>query len=463
MRGDSRRGYPLTVGLVSGTCRSMRKLRISGLVGLAKRVRQELAGPVSPERLAQIRWDVQDAVQAIEQFLRDKSVRAQDLPAPSRKAFQFLQGLDLDSVVTEESASASRFPPESVSFRGLLRYFDGLLNELARAARECSPAVPGWDRRSPLTVGVRDPGPQVHDSALGSPTKRNASRSGTLVHGQASPRPLKEVYETIRTDSENIEQEIRAQHLRPEQLKKPARQMRGWFAYFAQREHFDEYCAAVRRAEPIFHAASRWAAQESFEMLIHFRPLQGMYHIVGYSNGALVQLPTPAISFNDEVLRSLARTAFKRGGDRKTVHEAVGGAAYQKIVRALEKLSGVVTQARGVHHDLDASFDRVNAAYFGGAMSRPHLVWSRTFATRKFGHYDHAHDTVMVNMVLDRPTVPDFVVDLIMYHELLHKLLGVTWKNNRVAAHTPELAARERRFQHYDQAKAILRKLASER
>ena len=37
----------------------MKRFRISGLVGLAKRVRQELAGPVSPERLGQIRWDIE--------------------------------------------------------------------------------------------------------------------------------------------------------------------------------------------------------------------------------------------------------------------------------------------------------------------------------------------------------------------------------------------------------------------
>ncbi len=401
----------------------MKRLRISGLVGLAKRVRQELAGPVSSARLAQIRWDVQDAIQAIEQLLRDKAVRAQDLPAPSRKAFQFLRSLNLNTVVTDESASASRFPVESVSFHGLQRHFDGLLNQLARAAQP----------------GARAP------------------------QGKAPPGTLKEVYETIRSDSENIEQEIRAQHIRPEQLKKPAREMRGWFAYFSQRAHFEEYCAAVRRAAPVFHAASPWAKKESFEMLVHFRPLRGMYHIVGHSEGALVQIPTPALCFDQDVLRSLARTAFKKGGDRKAVHDAAGSECYRRIVTALEQLGGVVAQARGVHHDLEASFERVNATYFNGAMSRPHLVWSRTFATRKFGHYDHAHDTIMVNMVLDRPTVPEFAVDLIVYHELLHKQLGVTWKNNRIAAHTPELAARERQFKHYDQAKAVLRKLASER
>ncbi|MCX5647302.1 MAG: hypothetical protein NTZ17_21865 [Phycisphaerae bacterium] len=436
----------------------MKRFRISGLVGLAKRVRQELAGPVSPERLAQIRWDVQDTIRTIEQTLRDKGVRAQDLPAPSRKAHQFLKSLDLDAVVTQEMSSASSFPPESVSFRGLHGHFDSLLDRLARATQSSWRGRPALGKQGqPCPERSRRDG--LPTQGLEGDPKRDTSRLGT----QALATQLEEVYHQIKSDSESIEHEVRAQHVRPEQLKKQAREMRGWLAYFSQRENFDAYCAAVRRAEPAFRAASLWSTRRTFDILVHFRPLRGMYHIVGYSDWALVQLPTPAICFDEEILRSAARIAFKKGGDRQLVHEAAAGESYRRIASVLEQLGGVVTQARGLHHDLDASFDRVNAEYFDGAMSRPHLVWSRTFATRKFGHYDHAHDTIMVNMVLDRASIPEFAVDFIVYHELLHKHLGVTWKNNRIAAHTPELAERERQFQHYDQAKIVLRKLASER
>ena len=113
----------------------MKRLRISGLVGLAKRIRQELAGPVSPERLAQLRQEVADAVTGIEQIFKEKHVRAQSLPAPSKKAVQFLKSLDWDAVVTEESGSGGRFPPESVSFGGLRRHFENLLDRLAQVAQ----------------------------------------------------------------------------------------------------------------------------------------------------------------------------------------------------------------------------------------------------------------------------------------------------------------------------------------
>ena len=188
-----------------------------------------------------------------------------------------------------------------------------------------------------------------------------------------------------------------------------------------------------------------------------------MYRIRGYQDAIVVYLPTPMICFDQDLLRSVAEAAFRRKRDRKLVHEAAASEPYQQIASALELLSGVVAQTRGIHHDLAASFDRVNAAYFDARLSRPRLVWSQTFAVRKLGHYDHANDTVMVNCVLDKKTVPQCAVDFLVYHELLHKHLGVTWKSNRMAAHTQEFMERERQFQQYDQAKAALRKLAAER
>ena len=274
---------------------------------------------------------------------------------------------------------------------------------------------------------------------------------------------LEEVYETIVSDSASIEQEIRTKNIRPAHLKSQARELRGWFAYFAQRANFDRYCAAVRRAEPVFRATCPWPAGKVAAVLVHFRPMQGLYRVRGCRGTILVDLPTAMICFDQNTLRAVAQVAFKKGGDRQAVHDAAAGEAHRRIDAAIELLGGVVDQMRGLHHDLAESFDRVNAAYFDARPSRPRLVWSHSFATRKYGHFDHTHDTVVINAALDRATVPEYVVDFVVYHELLHRELGITWKSNRIAAHTANFAKNERRFKQYDQAKAVLRKLASER
>ena len=390
----------------------MRRLRITGLVGFAKRVRQELSGPIGSHRLAELRREVQDCVQAVTRIFRDTGGREENLALPSRKAYEFLRGLDLDSVVAQTTSAASRYPPDSVSLPGLVSHFEWLVDRLARHN----------DREA----------------------RENARRE-------------------ILSDTESIEHEIEAKHIRPEHLRRQSREIRGWLAYFSQRENLDAYCAAVAAAQPAFRDACSWPVGPSVAVLLHFRPMHGMYRIRREDGAIVVRLPTPMICYDRPLFRSLAAVAFRKSNDRKAVHEAAASEAYQRIASALEQLGGVVTQTRGLHHDLAESFDRVNAGYFNGSVPRPRLVWSRTFAARKFGHYDHANDTVMVNMVLDRETVAGWAVDFIVYHELLHKQLGVVWKSSRMAAHTPEFLKRERRFRQYEQARATLRKLASER
>lgn len=389
----------------------MKRLRISGLVRMAKQVRLELSGPIGPERLARLRGDVHEAITAIERLLKDRRMRVEALPTPSRRAYQFLKGLKFDSVVTQETSPTNGFSVDSISFPGLQSHLDGLLDDLARCRDQAE---------------------------------------------------LEDVYDTIRSSSEDLEQLIAAKAIGPEQIKKPSREARGWLAYFSQRENFDDYVAAVRRAEPAFRAPCPWATASS-AILIHFRPMRGMYRIRHEQNETLVRLPTPMICFGRDILESLAQVAFRKSRNKQPVLDAAQGEAYQTILSELELLGGIVAQTRGLYHDLAASFDRVNAAYFDGGIARPRLVWSRSFTTRKFGHYDQARDTVMVSMTLDKETVPAYAVDRIVYHELLHKQLGVVWKGHRMAAHTPEFLEKEQRFIQYHEAKAVLRKLASER
>ena len=403
----------------------MRRLHIRGLAGFAKFVRQELSEPVQRQRLAELKVQIEETLTAVEQILKDKRVRAADLPTPTKKALQFLKGLDIDAVAARPAAAGGdhrpSLPPESVSFPGLVGHFNELLDELA-----------------------------------------HVTEKGHSHQCDCHLKPA-ELYEEIVSDTENVEEEIKTKSIRPEHLKKQYRDIRGWLAYFAQKENFEAYCAAVRRAEPAFRAASIWPAGPDVDVVVQFRPMHGMYRVRGYQDAIVVHLPTPMICFDKVLFHSIAQLAFRRSRDRRAAHDAAAGELYQQVAAALELLGGIVERTRGLHHDLAASFDRVNTTYFKGLMGRPHLVWSRSFAIRKLAHYERASDTVMVNIVLDKKTVPACAIDFIVYHELLHKHLGVKWKRTRMAAHTEEFAALERKFQQYDEARAALHKLAAER
>ena len=189
--------------------------------------------------------------------------------------------------------------------------------------------------------------------------------------------------------------------------------------------------------------------------------MRGIYDARGSRLGSNVSLPTPMIAFDADGFANLASLMFSRERNaRRDVVAQMAEEGYQSIQAELELLSGVIEESRGAFFDLRESFDRVNATYFGGAMNRPRLTWSRSFTGRKFGHYDWIMDTVMVSRTLDSGDVPEFLVDFIVYHELLHKKHGLHWVNGRGYAHTTEFYREERQFSHYQESETLLGQLA---
>ena len=142
----------------------------------------------------------------------------------------------------------------------------------------------------------------------------------------------------------------------------------------------------------------------------------------------------------DRFVRSLSHGDFKLPGARKGTRKALG--------------------AQGIHRHLEDSFKRVNTAYFSAQLAQPELCWSPARARRILGSYQERHDRLIISRVFDSPSVPPFVLDFLMYHELLHKFLGIGRRNDgKRCIHSPEFKRLERRFERYTEAQAAIKKL----
>ena len=112
----------------------------------------------------------------------------------------------------------------------------------------------------------------------------------------------------------------------------------------------------------------------------------------------------------------------------------------------------VVTTSKGEVYDLDEIFAALNERYFGGWIRKPVLTWSAQKTYRILGHHDATHDTVAISKSLDSMKVPPFVVEYVVFHEMLHIAHPAKNINGRRYHHTPEFKKDERRFEHYHEA-----------
>jgi hypothetical protein len=121
----------------------------------------------------------------------------------------------------------------------------------------------------------------------------------------------------------------------------------------------------------------------------------------------------------------------------------------------------LTTAPRGRAYDLDELFDELNARYFAGQMAKPQLSWSQQKTHRVLGHHDHVHGAIIISRTLDEPRIPRFVVEYVLYHEMLHAKHPPRRLAARTVYHSRLFRADELKFERYDEAVKWLDKIAA--
>ena len=124
-------------------------------------------------------------------------------------------------------------------------------------------------------------------------------------------------------------------------------------------------------------------------------------------------------------------------------------------IRGRKRVSG----AQGARFNLEEIFDDLNGQFFNGLMARPVLSWSPNESRTMLGHFDPAHNAIIISRIFDRPGVPRFLVEYIMYHEMLHLRHPVERHSRGRSVHTLAFKESERAFPRLEEARQLLKKL----
>jgi predicted metal-dependent hydrolase len=118
------------------------------------------------------------------------------------------------------------------------------------------------------------------------------------------------------------------------------------------------------------------------------------------------------------------------------------------------------TNPRGEHFDLESLFDELNKNYFAGGLQRPHIGWSTRNWRRQFGCYDPGPNQILLNRRIDRPGVPQFAVEYVLFHEMLHVKHPTRRSGCSLVSHSREFREEEKRFADFERARRVLDRLA---
>jgi len=118
-----------------------------------------------------------------------------------------------------------------------------------------------------------------------------------------------------------------------------------------------------------------------------------------------------------------------------------------------------VSGSQGECYNLEEIFEDLNRRFFDGLLARPDLSWSRTRSRTMLGHFDPAHNAIIISRLFDRPEVPRLLADYIVYHEMLHLRHPVEHGRTRRCVHTRDFKEAERAFPRLGEARALLKTL----
>jgi hypothetical protein len=209
--------------------------------------------------------------------------------------------------------------------------------------------------------------------------------------------------------------------------------------------------------------------QESPEIHVTFYPFAGLNHTIRIrKQHVYVRVSDILRDAPQHVYRALAFILVAKLFNKQVIGE------HEKLYRQYAYLPQVLrasdlarqrrgrkmlTSAVGRAYNLDKIFARLNRRYFGNDLPKPTLSWSARRTKRILGHHDYVHDAIVISRSLDNANVPEFLVEYVLYHEMLHMKHRPRVINGRRIYHTAAFRAEEHRFARFDEAIEELEKV----
>src|ERR671926_628945 len=199
------------------------------------------------------------------------------------------------------------------------------------------------------------------------------------------------------------------------------------------------------------------------EVDVRYYPYAGLNHTIRLRSGRVyVRLSDIFKSAPVNVHRALAFILVSKLLRRKSapqLYERVyrDYAFSPEVLRASDlarKKRGrkMVSSAQGSAYNLARMFQKLNQRFFDGGLEQPTLTWSQRRTRTILGHHDGVHDTIVISKTLDSEDVPEWFVEYILYHEMLHIKHPARLINGRRYYHTKAFRTDEQRFPYYQQA-----------
>lgn len=387
---------------------------IKGVVKTANEVKHALQNGIPNAEINSFKKFVRQSIKEIEQICDRHHTSPSQLPKPSRDAYNYLKSVDLSNLPLVKVSPTTKKPSITSS-----------------------------------TLRLKN---IVKQQSIIQTEIENVVKNRTLN----DTRFLQKTLQKYSTGIENI---CRDKQLTPADLATPSRKAYSWMKFLSNSDNLQLHLNAVERGYSLAQKIIK-NKRLNKKVSIFLANYSSLYKYKAHrnpSNLITIQFSEGFIRADDSLLEIIIKSALL-GKDniddyRQSIRKFSITDEYCDVILELDLIADIgAEKSQGNYYDLEQLFTKINREYFDNKMVKPRLTWNQILTKRKLGHYERTRDRVVISRTLDQQNVPRMIVELVLYHELLHKHLGVQFVNGKFRAHTPEFRRSEQKYQHYQAA-----------
>ena len=385
-------------------------IRITGIVKTANQVKTQLQQGVSPQEIDSLKKFVHNSLKTIEKICTEANTKPDYLPTPSRKAYYYLKTIDWRNLPIANQKSTITTP------------------------------------KTTKTLTIKNVVKQ----------QKNIQQQFRQISQNYTNKEIKEITQKLNGWSQDVESICQDNNVTPAALNTPSRKAYAWIKFLTDKNNLKLHLNTMQKITKLAQKTIKAQKLDIQEVEVSFTNFSGLYKYKKNRQGNIeLQLSEGFIQADKRILQAIIRMILlgKNTKDTQLIRDFALTEEYSNVILELDLIADFDAETPQGHcYDLEQLFHRINQEYFAGKMDKPRLTWNKTLTHRKLGHYEPLRDRVVMSRTLDSSQVPQIVVELVLYHELLHKHHGMKWVNGRCMVHTPEFRRSEKEFKYYQEA-----------
>ncbi len=299
------------------------------------------------------------------------------------------------------------------------------------------------------TLSLRNPTPIIEDIQTRFQTLAEKAISG----GNPSAQETNQLLLDIQSTEQIIRQRCQSRACQPADMSESAYRAFLWLVFLSKPRNFEQHLGFLSCF------LQEWKDRSNKAVSVKMYNSSFVFQCKPGRNHFTITIGEGFLTADAQAMHTLVDCCLQSNRKGLTeLRKLSRSSTYKHVMEDIWQHTAQSNRStNGDFYDLQQLFKKINAEYFQNGLGQPRLCWSSRRATRRLGYYHPDTDTITLSCFLDQKTMPVYVVEYVLYHEMLHKKLGLKEVNSYRLAHTTQFKQQEKKFKQYTDAEKFLK------